>query len=725
MNTGKQLIQKAPDGANKKPGAGISWALVLTIILALAVTAGGSYLLYLGQEQTGKRAIDRELATVCELKAVQIAQWRADMTARVEFVRNNPYLNKEAVALLQAPDDPVLNSTLTEELTETQQAFSFQAIRLVDNNGKSLIDLSNPPAELSESTVSELSSALISHQTVWSDFYLSAATNSPQIDIITPLLTTDNSNDSAPEALIFSVNPAQDLYPLIQSWPTTSNSADIMLVTRSNDQALLLNELRQQDNTALKLSIPLSHEGDPAVTAVKGTEGLFTGTDYRGIPVLTALQAIPDSPWRLVVKIDRSEIFTTRNLGTTWIAEGTLILLLIVMAVIWILQQRGKNKAFQALYRENAEIKTRLNHLENMVEYANDIILICDEQKRILQVNEHALKTYGYQQSELIGITLPTLVTADTAQEFQSQLSKMGEKGSITVEASFIRKNGKASPVEISARLFKIDDQNCLQAIIRDISERKAKEEEVRQLNSSLEERVKERTVQLESANKELESFAYSVSHDLRAPLRGIDSWSQVLMDDYKDKLGDKGWQILGRIRSETQRMGQLIDDLLKFSRDTRTELNQQEVDMTGVVQTITTRLQQANPNRQIKFVVQQGLKAQGDAHLLEMALSNLLDNAVKFTLKTPQALILFGEVFKDNKHVFFVHDNGVGFDMAYAQKLFKVFQRLHKNTDYPGTGIGLATVQRIINRHGGKIWAEAQEGQGATFYFTLKEASG
>jgi light-regulated signal transduction histidine kinase (bacteriophytochrome) len=238
----------------------------------------------------------------------------------------------------------------------------------------------------------------------------------------------------------------------------------------------------------------------------------------------------------------------------------------------------------------------------------------------------------------------------------------------------------------------------------------------------SLEQKVAERTTQLETANKELESFAYSVSHDLRAPLRGIDGWSQVLVEDYKDKLDEKGFQILNRIRSETQRMGQMIEDLLRFSRETRVEIKRQDLDMTALVQTISSRLQQANSSRQIQFVIQPEMKAKGDAHMMEIVFSNLLENAVKFTGKNPKALILVGEIFKDGRKVFFVRDNGVGFDMAYVQKLFKVFQRLHKSSEFPGTGVGLATVQRIISRHGGQIWAEAQVGEGATFYFTLKE---
>jgi PAS domain S-box-containing protein len=340
-----------------------------------------------------------------------------------------------------------------------------------------------------------------------------------------------------------------------------------------------------------------------------------------------------------------------------------------------------------------------------------------------VQVNDRVLEAYGYSQDEIIGSSLSTLIAESELQAFQNQLNTVLEKGTISTEGRHKRKDGSTFPVEISARLFKIDDTNYLQAIIRDISERKLKEEEISKLNASLEKRVEERTAELENANKELESFAYSVSHDLRAPLRGIDGWSQALVEDYKDKLGEKGVSILSRIRGETQRMGQLIDDLLKFSRETRGELKVEDVDLTKVVQNVTSRLQLANPNRQIKFLIQQDLKTRCDSHLIEMALSNLLENAVKFTSKTEQPLILFGEILQQGKKVFFVRDNGAGFDMAYADKLFKVFQRLHKPSEYPGTGIGLATVQRIINRHGGRIWVDAQVNLGATFYFTLKES--
>jgi light-regulated signal transduction histidine kinase (bacteriophytochrome) len=212
------------------------------------------------------------------------------------------------------------------------------------------------------------------------------------------------------------------------------------------------------------------------------------------------------------------------------------------------------------------------------------------------------------------------------------------------------------------------------------------------------------------------------VSHDLRAPLRSIDGFSQALLEDCSDKLDDSGQDYLHRIRNATQRMGNLIDDLLNLSQVTRSEMHLEPVNLSLLASNICTELQQSHPERQIEFVVQPGLFAQGDARLLNVLLMNLLDNAWKFSGKNPYARIEFG-ILSDptDNPAYFVRDNGAGFDMAFTNKLFGPFQRLHSAKEFPGNGIGLATVQRIAHRHGGRVWAEGALGEGATFYFTLK----
>jgi light-regulated signal transduction histidine kinase (bacteriophytochrome) len=253
-----------------------------------------------------------------------------------------------------------------------------------------------------------------------------------------------------------------------------------------------------------------------------------------------------------------------------------------------------------------------------------------------------------------------------------------------------------------------------------EVVERQQAENRAQELNQGLRQAI----IELRAVNKELEAFSYSVSHDLRAPLRGIDGFSQALLEDCIEQLDATGQDYLRRIRSATQRMGQLIDDLLTLSRVTRSDMHKESVNLSQLASRICTDLQRADPERQVEFEIQPGLVTYGDPRLLHVLLDNLLNNAWKFTSKHLQATIEFGAITQENGiPVYFVRDNGVGFDMAFIDKLFKPFQRLHGMREFPGNGIGLATVQRIVHRHGGQVRAEGVLNQGATFYFTLAEA--
>ncbi len=270
-------------------------------------------------------------------------------------------------------------------------------------------------------------------------------------------------------------------------------------------------------------------------------------------------------------------------------------------------------------------------------------------------------------------------------------------------------------------KMVEVSDQSRL-VLLNMVEDQQKTQEDIQRLNVELEQRVLERTYKLEIANKELEAFSYSVSHDLRAPLRAVDGFSSALLTDYQNKLDDKGKHYLERIREGTQKMGRLIEDLLKLSRVTRREMIYEPVNLSNLTIKLSQEFQDQEQERVIEFAIAPNLLVHADADLMEIAMENLLSNAVKFSAKRSPAHILVGMTEQSEKNIYFVRDDGVGFDMAYADKLFTPFQRMHSEQDYPGTGIGLVTVQRIISRHGGRIWFESEVDQGATFYFTLGE---
>jgi PAS domain S-box-containing protein len=445
---------------------------------------------------------------------------------------------------------------------------------------------------------------------------------------------------------------------------------------------------------------------DAAVAVLRAGEDKHVMRDIRAS--LAALEAEEHRLLRLrteAAAVEAARIRSVLAMG------GVLLIALLICAGMIIESDIGKLQVSEIALRRQADL------LDN----TPGPIVVWELGGRIEYWNHGAEKLYGVSREQALGQVHNDLLRPEHPLGMPAVQELLARDGEWHGELKHII-DGREIIVETQMTLLAgPDGHTTVLKANRDITQEKRAQEAVRRLNLELEQRVQDRTAQLEASNQELEAFAYSVSHDLRAPLRGIDGWSLALIEDYGATLDQTANLYLQRVRGEAQRMGHLIDGLLRLSQLTRIGMQHEPVDLTALARSIAGRLREANAGRGLEFIIQEGLSTSGDAHLLEIVLSNLLNNAVKFTGTRPQARIEFGRTCQAGQSAFYVRDNGVGFDMAYAHMLFGAFQRLHKYTEFPGNGIGLATAQRVLRRHGGSIWPDARLDAGATFYFTVE----
>ena len=375
------------------------------------------------------------------------------------------------------------------------------------------------------------------------------------------------------------------------------------------------------------------------------------------------------------------------------------------------------NKMLGALEHSHEALRESEEKFKRLVEDMNDGYFVVQDSK-VVFANVRSAEMLGHPEAEITNKPEEGLLTPEVIKglsEMQVRESS-GEAAPQQYEMKLIRRDSTARTVELGARLINYGGRPAVSVVMRDITERRKAEEALAQQAQELARSNNE----LSAVNKELEAFSYSVSHDLRAPLRSVDGFSKAILEDYADKLDEQGKDYLQRVRAASQRMAQLIDDLLNLSRVTRSDMRCEPVNLSALAQTIAEELKKTQPGRQVEFVIKEGLTVNGDARLLKLVLENLLSNSWKFTAKHTSARIELGVERPDGKFAYFVRDDGAGFDMAYVEKLFTPFQRLHAPTEFLGTGIGLALVQRIIHRHGGRVWAKGEVEKGAKIYFTL-----
>jgi PAS domain S-box-containing protein len=489
---------------------------------------------------------------------------------------------------------------------------------------------------------------------------------------------------------------------LIEDSPTATQQTQKMLAEEKSAQFDV--ELKCAD----RLSVGLKHISEGSVDVILLA---LTLPDSDGLNTFTSAQAQAAGLPIIVISSLEDETLATAIVhegAQDYLVKGKVNSYLLKRCILYAIERKKIERALS-----NSEERFR-----NIAERSIDIIFEMDLEGRFIYISPAAEVVTGYETGEIAGKLCQDLLSESGIFGFTRNLNELAKGENVKGEEfEIMKKDGSlawvemnASPVLANSKVVKV------QGILRGITQHKEAESILTRQARAL----SHANTALTMMNEGLEAFSYSVSHDLRAPLRSIDGFSQALLEDYNDKLDAQGQDYLRRVRAEAQRMGKLIDDLLTLSRVTLTDIEKLPVDLSALARNIAAQLESEQPERQVEFIIADGLTAKGDAELLRVALENLLGNAWKFTSKHPHARIEFGTTQIDDKAAFFIRDNGVGFDMAYVGKLFSPFQRLHGNSEFLGNGIGLATVQRIVHRHGGHVWAEGILNEGATLYFTI-----
>ena len=1034
-------------------------SLGLIFVLLAAGILGAGYIYYRHYEKAYRAQVERELLTIVDLKVSELAQWRKERLGEADILFQNIHFSTLVQRFLGQSRDTEAQQRLRIWAEKFKAHYQTDRVSLLDAQGNTRLTMPAGLGPCCPETVSEAFEALREGQVRLQDFNRHESGDPVYLAVLVPVFA-ENDAKLPLGVFVLHINPNIYLYPFLKRWPTPSRTAETLLVRREGKDVLYLNDLRHQTNAALALRLPLTRAEVPAVRAALGQTGIMAGVDYRGVPGLSAVQAVPDSPWFMVAKVDMSEVDAPLR-KRFW--EMSILLIVLIFGAgggVGMIRWRQHVR----FYRDQAESAESLRKSESrfrrLFDQANDGIMVLDSDGRLISVNESFARMHGYRPAEMSGMTLKDLDTPDTLQRKPERMARLLAGETLTFEVEHYHKDGHVFPLEVSASLIAIGEQALIQCfhrdstereqaakvlsqsrtaalnmmrdaieardqseqmsqalrasegryrslvettfdwvwemdaqgrytfasprvwdllgyrpeemigrtpfdfmpedearrvqavfaqiavrrepfavlentnrhrdgrlvvaetsgtpilspegtllgyrgmdrditarkhaeealrhaqtllqsvtegtsdaiyvkdlqgrylmlnaaaarlvskpseevlgkddtalfapdearrvmegdrrvmasdsvqtyeelvtsrgvartllsakgpvrdaqgkviglfgVARDITERKqaeetlrqsrqaalnlmadavearerseqisqalrAREEEIRELNRTLEQRVVERTAELLAANQELDAFAYAVSHDLRQPLRAMNGFSQALVEDFGATLPGAAHEFLNHIIQGSQRMGELIDGLLRLSRTTRGELRRDAVDLSALAARLLGELAVAEPERRVTWTVAPGLTAQGDERLIEVVLANLLGNAWKYTARQPEAKIEVGTVAAEVTRlntpkaesgkrkaesdqslltsaatVFFVRDNGAGFDMKHAAKLFHPFQRLHREDEFTGIGIGLATVQRIVQRHGGTIRATAAPGQGATFSFSL-----
>ena len=825
----------------KQDFSGMSWPL-LTVFLVLALAIGSiGFATYRVQSGALRDNALSGLKAVAELKVEGISRWLDERRANARSLSGGTAIPVLLAHWLETGDAGE-QALLTSTLHNLRDSYGFTDLAILDLSGRPLLGTptDTPQPATSAETVQ---AALASGQPQFLDLDRREGDGAPRMGFIAPLYRT--ASGGAPRqplgAIRFNLGPEDFLYPFLTSWPLGSTSGEFVLARRDGADVFFLSPLRFRPDAALSLRLPLETPDLPMARALRFGERDISGADYRHIPVLTAAQPVPGTPWVLLAKMDEDEALAGTRRLLTVTAVLTAAALCVAAAILILLWQRQRLHWALSEVAQTQQMTASEAKFRSYIEHSPLAIFVADEAGRLIEANPAGLELSGYDIATLRTLTIGDLVVdrerafadyADlirtgmmhaeylarqrnggtpyilvravkisesrfigfcqditerrAAEQALRQAQKLARLGSYNYDIA--RNHWTSSEVlddifgvgpdyahtaeswlaivhpaqrhEMAAYLATLLEHGLpfdaeyriqradtgeerwvhglgrlerdpagvplrLIGTIQDITERKQAEAEIQALNTNLERRVEERTAELVGANRELDSFAYAVSHDLRAPLRAMAGFSAALIEDYADRLDGEARDYLEHIISASRRMGGLVEGLLALSRSTRGEIRRDRIDLSAMATGIREEFRLAFPEQPVECLIEPGLQVRGDSRMIEVVLRNLLANAWKYSgnAAAPEVRVYGRE--DNGEYWICVADNGAGFNMAHADKLFKPFQRLHRESEFPGIGIGLATVQRIVQRHGGAILGEGEVGRGATFRFFLPRAEG
>lgn len=702
---------------------------ILINIIAALVMIGSGYLYY---RETKKIVIEgsiSRLQTLNQLKQEEILHWFKERDKDVAFYQNNEIFVSEVFSFLS--DRNKDKTALVKWLRQTQLSHGYDIFIL--NNDTALYFISGfDSTKLSQFVIDTCLHSISTGNEVFIDIYRRG--NTDKLFFSNMGLLKDPENNRNEACLIFRTDVKEYFINELISNRNYVQNVSYSLVKNEGDSTFLINSARYTDISELSTDNPDNSSDSPFFNAVNGIEGSYAGKGFEDNEILASVKKIPGSDWILVVHTDQDEI-EKPLIARRWII-ASYILLLMFLFVMWYARyvQKEKNKNLNEQLRLSNELINNREILQTIIQSSPLPIIVFSKENFILIWNNAATDIFGWNYHEILKSENP-IFTKDTIGEFDSIKERLEQSERLTFETQKIRKDGRSVYLRcwVSKVLDPVTKDNNLLFIFDDISERRRIADELKKLNESLEQRVQERTLevaelnkslteranQLERLNSELESFTYSVSHDLKAPLRSIQGFTDIVIQEYSSELSEEVNRLLNIVKKNAKRMDQLIRDLLDLSKVTRTSMKMKSLNMEEIIHSVINN-DYNNIRENTTITIHPLEKAEGDPVLIHQLWENLISNAVKYTRKTEYPTIEIGSYKKDDKLVYFVKDNGAGFNPEYSGKLFNTFQRLHSNDQFEGTGVGLAIVKRIILRHGGEVSAEGEEGKGAIFYFSL-----